>query len=120
MNNSKTNVSIIQKPIIISFIGMMASGKTKIGKKVSKHFNFTFYDIDEIIEKKYKMTVTKIFKNLGEKTFTWRHWIFNAKSGILLAEAEALVITLDLISRKSTAMPKEMFQSLESILIDLN
>tara|TARA_Y100001970_G_C13832062_1_gene650226 strand:- start:116 stop:670 length:555 start_codon:yes stop_codon:yes gene_type:complete len=93
MNNSKTNVSIIQKPIIISFIGMMASGKTKIGKKVSKHFNFTFYDIDEIIEKKYKMTVTKIFKNLGEKTFREeeRFVIKNKIKSIILNNENAIV-----------------------------
>jgi acyl-CoA thioester hydrolase len=66
------------------------------------------------------LTIRSGLVDLGEKTFTWRHWIFNAKSGILLAEAEALVITLDLISRKSAAMPKEMFGSLEAILIDLN
>ena len=66
------------------------------------------------------LTIRSGLVDLGKKTFTWRHWIFNAKSGILLAEAEALVITLDLISRKSAAMPKEMFGSLEAILIDLN
>ena len=64
------------------------------------------------------LTIRSGLVDLGEKTFTWQHWIFNAKSGILLAEAKALVITLDLKNRKSIAMPKKMFESLEAILID--
>ncbi len=66
------------------------------------------------------LTIRSGLVGLSEKTFTWRHWIFNAKSGIFLAEAEALVITLDLLNRKSVAMPQKMFESLAAILIDLN
>ncbi len=69
MNNSTRNLKTSPKPKIISFIGMMGSGKTKIGESLSKNINYSFYDIDEIIEKKYKLTITEIFENFGEKVF---------------------------------------------------
>ena len=69
MNNSKKIQINSIKPTIISFIGMMGSGKTKMGKSLSKYINYNFYDIDEIIEQKFKMTITKIFQKFGEKVF---------------------------------------------------
>ena len=69
MNNSNKNHLTLVKPIIISFIGMMGSGKTKIGKKISQRLNYKFYDIDTIIEKKNKMKISTIFENFGESFF---------------------------------------------------
>ena len=37
---------------IITFIGMMGTGKSKFGRLIAKNYNFTFYDIDLLIEKK--------------------------------------------------------------------
>ena len=36
----------------IVFLGMMGSGKTSIGKLVSKKLGLNFFDIDQNIEKK--------------------------------------------------------------------
>ena len=44
------------------FLGMMGSGKSSIGSIVSKKLNLNFIDVDQIIEKKLKMKISKIFE----------------------------------------------------------
>ena len=51
------------------FLGMMGSGKSSIGSLVSKKLNIDFIDVDQEIEKKIGMTISKIFENQGEKYF---------------------------------------------------
>ena len=51
------------------FLGMMGSGKYSVGLTVSKKLNTNFIDIDQEIEKKIGMTISKIFENKGEKYF---------------------------------------------------
>ncbi len=51
------------------FLGMMGSGKSSIGKLVSKKLNINFIDVDDEIEKKIGMKISKIFENKGEKYF---------------------------------------------------
>ena len=50
-------------------LGMMAVGKTTLGKIVAKKQELKFIDIDESIEKKNSMTIKEIFKKKGEKFF---------------------------------------------------
>ena len=51
------------------FLGMMGSGKTSIGLIVSKKLKSNFIDIDEEIEKKIGMKISKIFETKGENFF---------------------------------------------------
>ena len=51
------------------FIGMMGSGKSSIGSIVSKKLNIDFVDIDDQIEKKMGMSISKIFEIQGEEYF---------------------------------------------------
>ena len=53
----------------IVFLGMMGSGKTSIGKLVSKKLGLNFFDIDENIENKIGMKISKIFNDKGEDFF---------------------------------------------------
>ena len=53
----------------IVFLGMMGSGKSSIGRLVSRNLNLNFFDIDQQIEKKLNMKISKIFKEKGEKFF---------------------------------------------------
>ena len=48
---------------------MMGSGKSSIGLIVSKKLNTDFIDVDQEIEKKIGMNISKIFENKGEKYF---------------------------------------------------
>ena len=50
-------------------IGMMGSGKSSIGKILSKKLEFQFIDIDYKIEEIEKKTISEIFKKKGEKYF---------------------------------------------------
>ena len=50
-------------------LGMMAVGKTTLGKIVAKKRELKFVDIDVNIEKKNSMTVSEIFEKRGEKFF---------------------------------------------------
>ena len=50
-------------------VGMMGSGKSLIGKILSKKLDFDFIDTDSQIEEKEKKTIPEIFKNNGEKYF---------------------------------------------------
>ena len=48
---------------------MMGSGKTTIGKSISKRLDMGFADIDDIIEKKVGLSISEIFEKKGEKAF---------------------------------------------------
>ena len=53
----------------IVLVGMMGSGKSSIGKILSKHIDLDFIDIDNKIEKIENMTISEIFKSKGENYF---------------------------------------------------
>lgn len=55
--------------MLISLIGYMGSGKTTIGKELSKALNFKFIDLDEFIEKAENTSITEIFETGGEIKF---------------------------------------------------
>ena len=50
-------------------LGMMGVGKTTIGKIVARKQDMQFIDTDENIEEKCSMSISKIFKEKGEKFF---------------------------------------------------
>ena len=47
----------------------MATGKSTIGPILANTLGWDFYDLDEIIEKNYNSTITKLFSQKGEKDF---------------------------------------------------
>ncbi len=53
----------------ICFIGLMGSGKSIIGKDLSKYLNVKFYDSDKEIELKTKKSIRAIFEEHGEAYF---------------------------------------------------
>ena len=50
-------------------VGMMGAGKSSLGQLLAKSLNFEHIDIDNIIENKTKMKISKIFKEKGETYF---------------------------------------------------
>ena len=53
----------------IVFLGMMGSGKSSIGSLISKKLKLDFFDIDQLIEKKFNTKISKMFEERGEKFF---------------------------------------------------
>ena len=53
----------------ICIIGMPGSGKSTIGRILSKKLNYKFYDTDWNIEDETKSTINDIFTNKGEAYF---------------------------------------------------
>ena len=51
------------------FLGMMGSGKSSIGSLVSKKLKLKFIDVDNLIEKETRMSISEIFREKGENYF---------------------------------------------------
>lgn len=53
----------------IILIGFMGCGKTSVGKKVAEKLNYCFCDVDRMIERDNKMSISEIFQEYGEEHF---------------------------------------------------
>ncbi len=60
-------MAILIKPLAL--IGPMGSGKSSVGKLLSKKLKYKFIDTDERISSELKMTIGKIFEKFGEEYF---------------------------------------------------
>ena len=56
----------------IIFVGLMGSGKTTIGKQVSKSLDMEFFDTDHAVEVKTGVNIATIFELEGEEGFRLR------------------------------------------------
>ena len=69
-NCEKSNLKFlvtVKKNLVL--LGMMAVGKSTLGKIVAKKQDLIFIDTDLNIEKKCALKISEIFKNKGEKFF---------------------------------------------------
>ena len=77
-------------------IGPMASGKSVVGKKLSKRLGIDFYDTDEEIVKKTGVTISHIFDIEGEDKFRLREMnIFSdliKKDGCVISTGGGIVL----------------------------
>tara|TARA_Y100001970_G_C13941440_1_gene703373 strand:- start:330 stop:842 length:513 start_codon:yes stop_codon:yes gene_type:complete len=64
----------------IVLVGMMGSGKSSIGKILSKKLEFEFIDTDNKIEEIEKKTISEIFNINGEKYFRNIEEVISLKS----------------------------------------
>ena len=53
----------------IVLVGYMGSGKTKIGKILSKKVQLPFFDLDNLIENQFSKSINEIFSEKGEVYF---------------------------------------------------
>lgn len=47
----------------------MGVGKSTIGRKLARHLNFEFIDLDDIFEQKYKISIDSFFHKYDEELF---------------------------------------------------
>lgn len=53
----------------IYLVGLPGSGKSHTGKWLSQKMGWDFVDLDELIEKNEKKSITELFETLGEEAF---------------------------------------------------
>ena len=53
----------------IFVIGLPGSGKSDLSKLLAEYINYTFLDMDKVIESREKKTISKIFEDSGEEYF---------------------------------------------------
>jgi len=78
----------IKKNLVL--VGMMGSGKSSIGKILSKKLEFEFIDTDNKIEEIEKKTISEIFYKNGEKYFRNIEEVVSLKSLQLNSKVIAL------------------------------
>jgi shikimate kinase len=72
-----------REPTSIFLIGMMASGKTTVGRRLAEHLGWKFYDADRELEERCGVPISYIFEKEGEAGF-------RARETQMLAELTAL------------------------------
>lgn len=60
----------------VILIGYMGSGKSSIGKKLSKMINYEFIDLDDYIQKSEDMSISQIFETKGEIYFRKKEHLY--------------------------------------------
>ena len=60
------------KPSALFLIGMMASGKSTVGKALAARLGWDFFDLDREVERRTGVTVAEIFEKEGEAGFRRR------------------------------------------------
>jgi len=53
----------------IYLCGFMATGKSSVGKRLASLLDYTFLDMDAVIEQEAEMTIPQIFSSRGEPAF---------------------------------------------------
>jgi shikimate kinase len=73
----------------IALVGFMGVGKSVVGKALAERLKLDFADLDEIIEKREKRPITRIFEDSGEAYFRSLEKSlvkeFSQKSGMVIA-----------------------------------
>ena len=63
------NITNLLRGRSLFLIGMMACGKSKTGPKLAEILKYKFIDLDSLIEKVAKKSISKIFEEDGENKF---------------------------------------------------
>mgnify|MGYP001167658968 FL=1 len=106
----------MKKKIVL--IGMMGSGKTTIGKILSKNLKLNFVDTDILLEKEYGLKITKIFEKYGEKDF--RDKEEKIVLNILLNDKKPCVLALGGGAFLNKKLQKVVLQKTISVWLDTN
>ena len=106
----------MKKKIVL--IGMMGSGKTTVGKVLSKTLKLNFIDTDILIEKKCGLKITKIFDKYGEKYF--RRKEEEIVLDTLLNDKKPCVVALGGGAFLNKKLQKVVLQKTISVWLDTN
>ena len=65
-------------PMHVFLVGMSASGKTSLGRRVASNLGLRFIDTDQRVEEMLGMSIGQIYASLGEDFY------HNAETGVLI------------------------------------
>ena len=88
--------------------------KTNIGG-AAVEYEFYFY---EFVKTGTCIKLLSGLRNIKNKTYTWSHWLIDINKEKILAEANAVIVTMDLKKRKSVQIPNKMKVALEKIILE--
>ena len=88
--------------------------KTNIGG-AAVEYEFYFY---EFVKTGTCIKLLSGLRNIKNKTYTWSHWLIDIDKEKILAEANAVIVTMDLKKRKSVQIPNKMKVALEKIILE--
>ncbi len=88
--------------------------KTNIGG-AAVEYEFYFY---EFVKTGTCIKLLSGLRNIKNKTYTWSHWLIDINKEKILAEANAVIVTMDLNKRKSVQIPNKMKVALEKIILE--
>lgn len=77
----------------VFFIGFLGAGKSTLARNLGGMFNRRFVDTDRMVERKMRMSVTKIFETFGEKEFR----ALETRALESLSRDKSLLVSLSLI-----------------------
>ena len=88
--------------------------KTNIGGAAVE---YEFY-FNEFVKTGTCIKLLSGLRNIKNKTYTWSHWLIDIDKEKILAEANAVIVTMDLKKRKSVQIPNKMKVALEKIVLE--
>ena len=94
----------------------MGSGKTSVGKSLSKKLNMEFGDTDSIIENKMSLSISDIFNSKGEEYFRK----IEETESIRLVQKESFVVALGGGAFLNDAIRKEVKKNCISVWLEVN
>ena len=110
----------------IYLIGMMGSGKSTIGKMLSKKLNKSLIDVDYKIEDFFGISIAQIFEKYGEERFrrieeTYfieksksKNLIFSTGGGIILSKKNRQILQLSKKTIYLKTSPKQLLFNMKN------
>ena len=110
----------------IYLIGMMGSGKSTIGKMLSKQLNKSLIDVDYKIEDFFGISIAQIFERYGEERFrrieeTYfveksksKNLIFSTGGGIILSKKNRQILQLSKKTIYLKTSPKQLLFNMKN------
>ena len=101
-------------PHLLAYTGTIdENGMTNVGS-AALEYKFDFF---EYVPLGTHLKTKSGVQSLSNKTFVWKHWIFNVETGKPVALASAVAVTMDLEARKSIPIPSEMSKALTKLIM---
>ena len=101
-------------PHLLAYTGTIdENGMTNVGS-AALEYKFDFF---EYVPLGTHLKTKSGVQSLSNKTFVWKHWIFNVETGNPVALASAVAVTMDLEARKSIPIPPEMSEALTKLIL---